>query len=337
MYAWEKPNCASFARRQRRRQAGAAAAAAGSDDQRAATGQVAAHWQKTAVPQTWWSQEPGSISTVLKTDPWDGQESTYVCLLEKYAAKYSPEEICDYWNRECGLPKSTQEVAVSGICVSSLTSAHEVIVQTLIGDYVEMGAHHGKKSYRKMQQIKGFEHISIFLYFWGECHGSSVSGWWFGDQVGGNNVWARSASNSMIPPRNGWYVPWDDKIAKPVQLLVELSTQQGAPTGQQASQSVPALNQVQKLVGAQKLEEAIKEMLVRHNPAQLRELDSFMLKHHSNSARMALFVALVEKHENFSLGSVCDALQELRELRGRRNRSQPRSWQAAARSSCTAQ
>eukprot|EP00930_Biecheleria_cincta_P082776 TRINITY_DN72430_c0_g1_i1.p1 TRINITY_DN72430_c0_g1~~TRINITY_DN72430_c0_g1_i1.p1 ORF type:complete len:1990 (-),score=675.87 TRINITY_DN72430_c0_g1_i1:92-6022(-) len=85
----------------------------------------------------------------------------------------------------------------------------DVGVNTLIGDFVEKGSNHGKKFYQKVQSIKGHEDIKVFLYFWDDRDGEDFGGWWFGDSVGGTEVWARCASKDALPPRAGWKVPWD--------------------------------------------------------------------------------------------------------------------------------
>mmetsp|Transcript_140529 Transcript_140529/g.365619 ORF Transcript_140529/g.365619 Transcript_140529/m.365619 type:complete len:1956 (-) Transcript_140529:48-5915(-) len=105
--------------------------------------------------------------------------------------------------------------------VSTQSKNDEIGIQTLVGDYLEKGTNHGKKFYQKTQKIAGHEDIDVFLYYWDARDGADFSGWWFGDQVGGSQVWARSTTHGAAPPRVGWKVPWDAPTAEPGLLFVD--------------------------------------------------------------------------------------------------------------------
>lgn len=101
------------------------------------------------------------------------------------------------------------------------TSDHDEIgIRTLVGEYKEEGANHGRKYYKKSSKIPGHEEINVFLYFWDERDGASFSGWWFGNQVGGAQVWSRNAQPLQRPPQSGWTIPWDGEVKE--ELVVEL-------------------------------------------------------------------------------------------------------------------
>jgi len=107
------------------------------------------------------------------------------------------------------------------ITVSTQLKGDDIGIQTLLGDYADKGANHGKRFYQKIQKISGHEDTKVFLYYWDNRDGADFSGWWFGDEVGGTEVWARCVNQGVLPPRNGWKVPWDSPTAKPGLLLVE--------------------------------------------------------------------------------------------------------------------
>merc|ERR1712032_817395 len=113
-----------------------------------------------------------------------------------------------------------------------------------MGDYIEKGLNHGKKYYQKIQKIPGFEDVQVYLYYWDARDGADFSGWWFGDQVGGAQVWARVPVHSMTPPRVGWKIPWDAPRAEPGRLMVE-QVNAGTPTTG-SSPGVAALAALQK-------------------------------------------------------------------------------------------
>ena len=45
-----------------------------------------------------------------------------------------------------------------------------------------------------------------------ERDGPENSGWWFGTEVGGNQVRARHAALSLLPPKEGWTVPYNGEV-----------------------------------------------------------------------------------------------------------------------------
>lgn len=108
--------------------------------------------------------------------------------------------------------------------VSTQSKSNDVGIMTLLGDYTEAGMNHGRKYFKKMQKIKGHEDISVFLYYWDQRDGVDFGGWWFGDQLGGSQVWARANFHGDKPPRLGWKIPWDAPKAEPGILLCDPAT-----------------------------------------------------------------------------------------------------------------
>jgi len=126
------------------------------------------------------------------------------------------------------------------LSVSTQSKKAEIGIQTLLGDYVERGTNHGKKYYQKVQKIEGHEDIKVFLYYWDQRDGADFSGWWFGDQLGGSQVWARSPSHTPTPPRVGWKIPWDAAKAELGVLFVDpYKAQPVLPGGKMQNQVVP--------------------------------------------------------------------------------------------------
>lgn len=107
------------------------------------------------------------------------------------------------------------------LSVTTQSKSNDVGITTLLGDYAEAGMNHGRKYFKKLQKIKGHEDISVFLYYWDTRDGADFGGWWFGDQLGGSQVWARSNSHGGMPPRLGWRIPWDAPKAEPGILFVD--------------------------------------------------------------------------------------------------------------------
>jgi len=122
------------------------------------------------------------------------------------------------------------------LAVTSHSKKNEIGINTLIGDYAEKGANHGRKYYQKIQVIPGHEDIKVYLYYWDTRDGQDFCGWWFGDQIGGSQVWARCNSHTPQPPRVGWKIPWDAPKSEPGILFVDMTSPSqvimpGSPSG----------------------------------------------------------------------------------------------------------
>lgn len=105
------------------------------------------------------------------------------------------------------------------IVVFSTADKDEIGIRTLVGDYKEEGTNHGRKFYKKMQKSAGHENIDVFLYFWDNRDGPDFSGWWFGNQVGGAQVWSRNKVTGNTPPKSGWTIPWDGEVKKELMVM----------------------------------------------------------------------------------------------------------------------
>lgn len=91
----------------------------------------------------------------------------------------------------------------------SMEARKNPMIGTLVGEYREAGSNHGRNYYRKVQgAVRGHE---VYLYYWDDRDGPALNGWWFGNMVGGREVWGRAQESSPTPPPGGWNIPWDSK------------------------------------------------------------------------------------------------------------------------------
>eukprot|EP00929_Paragymnodinium_shiwhaense_P052532 TRINITY_DN26314_c0_g1_i2.p1 TRINITY_DN26314_c0_g1~~TRINITY_DN26314_c0_g1_i2.p1 ORF type:complete len:2040 (+),score=823.72 TRINITY_DN26314_c0_g1_i2:119-6238(+) len=117
-------------------------------------------------------------------------------------------------------------VSGSGYTVSCQgEDADDVVGRTLVGDYAEYGSNHNRKYYRKPQG--GVDTVEVFLYYWDGRDGPAFKGWWFGNKLGGSQVWSHNTSEAQVPPQSGWKIPWDGAIRPGMQVT---------PKGQAAGQ-----------------------------------------------------------------------------------------------------
>ncbi|CAJ1382838.1 unnamed protein product [Effrenium voratum] len=115
--------------------------------------------------------------------------------------------------REAAEAKSTR------LRVFTEAEKDEIGIATLLGEYTELGMNHGRPTFQKVENA-GSE-VNVFVYYWDTRDGPEFSGWWFGDKVGGTQVWSRAMDSGKAPPRKGWRVPWDGDEQQGL-LLVEV-------------------------------------------------------------------------------------------------------------------
>eukprot|EP00931_Biecheleriopsis_adriatica_P106256 TRINITY_DN8073_c0_g1_i4.p1 TRINITY_DN8073_c0_g1~~TRINITY_DN8073_c0_g1_i4.p1 ORF type:complete len:2013 (-),score=680.48 TRINITY_DN8073_c0_g1_i4:65-6103(-) len=118
------------------------------------------------------------------------------------------------------LPSAAAAKETARLRVYTMAEEDDIGIQTLVGEYSEKGINHGRPFYQKANEIPGHEDVQVFVYYWDTRDGPEFSGWWFGDKVGGSQVWSRATSSGKVPPNSGWRVPWDGEVVEGL-LLVE--------------------------------------------------------------------------------------------------------------------
>jgi len=84
-------------------------------------------------------------------------------------------------------------------------------MKMILGEYVEKGMNHGKKFFQKVSSPT--DSTTCFVYYWDNRDGPSFEGWWFGREVGGNEVWSHNGQiASPLPPSQGWKIPFAGPI-----------------------------------------------------------------------------------------------------------------------------
>jgi len=85
------------------------------------------------------------------------------------------------------------------------------VVRTLVGEYTESASNHGRKVFKKVADGRA-ETVDVYMYYWDSRDGPSFEGWWFGNKLGGTQVWSHNASSGLSPPPSGWKIPWDGNV-----------------------------------------------------------------------------------------------------------------------------
>merc|ERR1712060_698697 len=72
---------------------------------------------------------------------------------------------------------------------------------------------HGKVVYKKQEEDDELSGLDVLIYYWDDRDGPELCGWWFGPNVGGDQVWAYHPSRTAAtPPASEWNVPHDGPI-----------------------------------------------------------------------------------------------------------------------------
>jgi len=96
---------------------------------------------------------------------------------------------------------------------------NEVTVKTLIGEYVEKGVNHGRKVYQRVNDKAMMDYVDVLLYYWDDREGENFEGWWFGNKLGGTQVWAHCKESAMTPPSTGWKIPWNGAVRQTLVVM----------------------------------------------------------------------------------------------------------------------
>ncbi|CAE8655897.1 unnamed protein product, partial [Polarella glacialis] len=94
----------------------------------------------------------------------------------------------------------------------------EVVIRTLTGEYKESGSNHGRKCFKKGGVVGVGEAVDVFFNYWDNRGGPAFEGWWFGDKLGGTQVWSHCTSAGLTPPSTGWKIPWDGSVRRNLTL-----------------------------------------------------------------------------------------------------------------------
>ncbi|CAE7946574.1 unnamed protein product, partial [Symbiodinium sp. KB8] len=54
----------------------------------------------------------------------------------------------------------------------------------------------------------------------------AYSGWWFGRQLGGQQVWGHCNSHAQTPPADNWKIPWDGPVEESLRVQPESEKQE---------------------------------------------------------------------------------------------------------------
>eukprot|EP00434_Breviolum_minutum_P038985 symbB.v1.2.034597.t1/scaffold4494.1/size38952/2 len=89
---------------------------------------------------------------------------------------------------------------------------------------------HGKVVYKKQKRSRG---LDVLIYYWDDRDGPELCGWWFGPNVGGDQVWAYHPSRTAsTPPASEWNVPHDGPIDNTFSVAMRSGSSAVAEGGQ---------------------------------------------------------------------------------------------------------
>lgn len=108
------------------------------------------------------------------------------------------------------------------------------MAETVAGTYKPIDENHDREVF---QRIDPPGDSPVLLYFWDDRDGPDNAGWWFGPEVGGEEVWAHNSNQSpegtRDPPLREWRVLHSGNIDP----ALRVAKAQAGPTGASPSQA----------------------------------------------------------------------------------------------------
>jgi len=111
------------------------------------------------------------------------------------------------------------------------------MADTIAGTYTPFSTNHHRTVYRRVEPKT---ESNVLLYFWDERDGEEQRGWWFGPEVGGEEVWAHNSgsSTSTVPPSRGWRILHSGSV-DPALTVTKVDAQR-IPAGGVAGAAAPS-------------------------------------------------------------------------------------------------
>jgi len=158
--------------------------------------------------------------------------------------------------------------------------AQEVVIRTLIGEYAEQGNNHGRAVYKKVIDNNP-DAVDVFLYYWDGRDGPAFQGWWFGNKLGGTQVWSHNTSEMTSPPVSGWKIPWDGQVRPSVTVTSKAEQIKAVVSNasEGANAAKEAIDQAKRVADDYSDPEALKQaeqLLVPHVQTLSEGLKSIM-------------------------------------------------------------
>lgn len=165
------------------------------------------------------------------------------------------------------IPKTSGD---SFVCMTTAKDHNSEEIRLILGEYHEHSTNHGRKAFHKVSHLapsgyhdyangqlagRPYEGPPIILYYWDERDGEDSRGWWFGNEIGGAQVYVLNKEVTQQPPKTGWKVPWHGEVRETLKLLTKEEWEK-AETEERLLKANDLVNQVtqeaqQALVDAQ--------------------------------------------------------------------------------------
>lgn len=177
-------------------------------------------WKPQGQQQQSW-QKPGQQEKPAQWKP-PNQQAAVQPLAAKFGQTANPPK--------AGMPN--QDIYVVSAAAKDM---EEIVVRTLVGQYKVNGENHGRKVFKKESDT-----VDVFMYYWDNRDGPAFEGWWFGNQLGGTQVWSLCKQASQNPPSTGWQIPWDGAVRPSLTVQPKGQSAPAAPQLSPQKPSIPA-------------------------------------------------------------------------------------------------
>mmetsp|Transcript_87908 Transcript_87908/g.152330 ORF Transcript_87908/g.152330 Transcript_87908/m.152330 type:complete len:1964 (-) Transcript_87908:239-6130(-) len=182
---------------------------------------------------------------------WNRQQQWKPAQASQQQQWKTPQQVPAQQGQKPGVPAQVpaRNMAAGGDMYVVTAQAHdmeEIVVRTLVGEYKQAGENHGRKVYKKISDT-----VDVFMYYWDNRDGPAFEGWWFGNQLGGTQVWSLCKNASVNPPPSGWQIPWDGAVRPSLAVTSKAQTMQNQFRQQQMEADAASRAVLEELQGAE--------------------------------------------------------------------------------------
>lgn len=190
----------------------------------------------------------------------------------------------------------------------------DVVGPIIRGSYTLEEKNHDRPVFRKDETV-GSKALDVMLYFWEDKESPDFSGWWFGPQIGGDEVWAfHPDTSAKTPPTSGWQCPFDGPVDSSIEIvpkLVKGAQTPGRQPGTARKEIVPVLTTAEK--EARRMKEL--ELMKQHEEISIRlqeEREKLAIQRQADFERRKQLEAERKQREHHVQLLLRRALQKLR-------------------------
>ncbi|CAK8992361.1 unnamed protein product [Durusdinium trenchii] len=216
-----------------------------------------------------------------------------------------------------GRPNAKVETTPSSFDALQIVGCKDDVVGPIIrGSYTLQEKNHDRPVFRKDEKVGSKGTTDVLLYFWDDKESPDFSGWWFGPQIGGDEVWAfHPDTTAKSPPTSGWQCPFDGPIDSSIEIVPKLVKGAQAPGRQPGTARKEVVTVVRTAAEQEALRQKELELMRQHEQISIRlqeERERLVIQRQEELERRKIMEAERKEREHHVRLLLRRALEKLR-------------------------